>query len=160
MNQSWDARIAELGITITEPLPHHAMYSSVVIDGGLAYTSGVVAVEGPPWKLGYAGSVGDDIDVEDAAKSAELAMRCTLANLKDALGGSLDSVERFVKLVGYVRCRPEFTAPPKVMDGASALLVSIFGEGLLPVRTAIGVSALPGGASVELDSIVRLRPHQ
>lgn len=157
MTRSWDARIAELGITITEPLPRGGKYASVVIDGSLAYTSGVVAVEGPPWKLGYAGSVGDDIDVETAAASAALAMRCTLANLKGALGGSLDRIERFVKLTGYVRCRPEFTSPPVVMDGASAVLLDIFGEDLLPVRTAIGVSALPGGASVELDTIVRLR---
>jgi enamine deaminase RidA (YjgF/YER057c/UK114 family) len=153
----WDARIAELGITITEPLPQGGLYSSVVIDGTVAYTAGVVAVDGPPWKLAYAGSVGDELDIETAKASAALAMRCSLANLRGALGGSLNRVERFMRLTGYVRCLPSFQQPPAVMDGASQVLLDIFGRDLLPVRTAIGVSALPGGASVELDTIVKLR---
>jgi enamine deaminase RidA (YjgF/YER057c/UK114 family) len=155
--RDWDARIAELGIPITEPLPQGGLYSGVVIDGTVAYTSGIVAVEGPPWKLAYAGSVGDELDVDTAKESAALAMRCTLANLRGALGGSLNRVERLLRLTGYVRCLPSFTNPPAVMDGASQVLVDIFGADLLPVRTAVGVAALPGGASVELDTIVKLR---
>lgn len=154
---SWDARIAELGITIPEALPQGGKYSSAVFDGNLVYTSGVVAVEGPPWKLAYAGSVGDEIDVETAAESAAQAMRNSLGNLKAALGGSLDRVDRVVKLTGYVRCLPDFGGAPTVMDGASSVLAEIFGDELLPARTAIGVAALPGGASVELDTVVRLR---
>lgn len=153
----WDARIADLGITITEPLPQGGLYSSVVIDGTVAYTAGVVAVDGPPWKLAYAGSVGDELDIDAAKASAALAMRCSLANLRGALGGSLNRVERVLRLTGYVRCLPSFLQPPAVMDGASQVLADIFGAELLPVRTAIGVSALPGGASVELDTIVKLR---
>ena len=156
MKQNWDKRIVELGLIITEPLPPRSTYHAVVFEGLLAYTSGIVAVEGPPWKMAYAGSVGDEIEVADASKSAALAMMCTLANLKGALGGSLDRVERFVKLTGYVRCKNDFQQMPLVMDGASQVLIDIFGEDLLPARTAVGVSALPGGASVELDLIVRL----
>lgn len=155
---SLDSKIAELGIEIPPAPPKGTSYSSVVIDGSTAYTSGCVAVFGPPWSLGFGGSVGDEVSQEDAAKSAERSMLCTLANLKDALDGSLDRVDRFLKLTGYVRCKPDFNGPPAVMDGASALLTTIFGEDLLPARTAIGVASLPGGASVELDTIVRLRP--
>ena len=153
---SWDERAQAAGFVIPPPLPAHPMFPGVAIDGTTAYTSGIVAVEGPPWKLAYAGSVGDELDVETAKKSAALAMLCTLANLKGALGGSLDRVDRFVKLMGFIRCRPEFRDPPLVMNGASEVLLAIFGADRLPARSAIGVAALPSGASVELDSVVRL----
>ena len=82
-------------------------------------------------------------------------MISTLGNLAGSLGG-LDRVERFVKLLGYVRATPDFENTPAVMNGASQLLADVFGRELLPARTAIGVSALPGGASVEVDTIVKL----
>jgi enamine deaminase RidA (YjgF/YER057c/UK114 family) len=151
-----EERAAELGITIPDPLPAGGLYSSVVIDGDMAYTAGTVAVEGPPLKLAYAGRLGEDIALDDARLSARGAMLSTLGNLKGALG-DLSRIERFVRLVGYVRATPDFTGPPAVMDGASELLRDLFGAELLPARTAIGVSALPGGASVELDTIVKLR---
>ncbi|WP_420640399.1 RidA family protein [Candidatus Poriferisocius sp.] len=128
-----------------------------MVDGTVVYTSGIVAVEGPPWSMAYAGSVGDEIDLETAQKSAALAMRCTLGNLKGVLGGSLDRVDRFVKVMGFVRCRPEFTDPPLVINGASEVLAAIFGADRLPARSAIGVASLPGGASVEIDAVVRLK---
>lgn len=151
---NWD-RITELGLTLPDPLPAGGLYSSVVIDGGIAYTAGTVAVEGPPLRLAYAGSA-DDMSIEDAQASARGALLSTLGNLKGALG-DLDRIERFLKLTGYVRATAAFTQPPKVMDGASELLQEIFGPELLPARSAIGVSALPGGASVELDTVVKLR---
>lgn len=154
---SWDERAEAAGLVIPPPLPIHPMFPSVAIDGTTAYTSGIVAVEGPPWKMAFAGSVGDELDIETAKQSAALAMLCTLANLKGALGGSLDRIERFVKLMGFVRCKPEFKDPPLVINGASEVLLSIFGSELLPARSAIGVAALPSGASVEIDTIVKLR---
>jgi len=152
----WDARLAELGVTLPDPLPAGGLYTSVVIDGLIAYSSGTVAVSGPPLKLAYVGRLGDDLSLEDGKLSAAGAMLTTLGNLSGALGG-LDRIERFVKLTGFVRATPEFTGPPAVIDGASELLRDIFGEALLPARSAIGVSALPGGASVEVETIVRLR---
>jgi enamine deaminase RidA (YjgF/YER057c/UK114 family) len=151
-----DARAAELGLTIPDPLPAGGLYTSVVIDGGLAFASGTVAVEGPPLKLAYIGRLGDEMSIEEGKLSARGAMLSTLANLKGALG-SLSRIERFLRLTGYVRATPEFTGPPAVMDGASELLRDLFGADVLPARTAIGVAALPGGASVELDTIVKLR---
>ena len=154
---SWDERATEAGIVIPEPLPAQPLFPGAAIDGSTAYTSGIVAVEGPPWKMAYAGSVGDELSIEDAQKSAALAMCCTLANLKGALGGSLDRVDRFVKLMGFVRCRPDFMQAPAVINGASEVLLAVFGQDRLPARSAIGVAALPGGASVEIDAVVRLR---
>lgn len=156
-DESWDARAEAAGIVIPPPLPQNPLFPGVVIDGTTAYTSGIVAVEGPPWKLAYAGSVGDDLDVETAQQSAALAIVCTLANLKGALGGSLDRVDRFLKIMGFVRCRPEFTDMPLVVNGASEVLGAVFGTDRLPARSAIGVSSLPSGASVEIDAVVRLK---
>jgi enamine deaminase RidA (YjgF/YER057c/UK114 family) len=151
-----EERAAELGIVIPDPLPAGGLYTSVVIAGDVAYASGTVAVEGPPLKLAFAGRLGDDLSVEDGKLSARGAILSTLGNLKGALG-ELSRIERFLRLVGYVRATPEFTGPPAVMDGASEVLRDLFGAELLPARTAIGVAALPGGASVEVDAIVKLR---
>jgi enamine deaminase RidA (YjgF/YER057c/UK114 family) len=153
---SWEARVAELGIKVPDPLPASHLFRSVVVDGGFAFTSGIVAVEGPPLRLVYAGCLGDDISVEDGQLSARGAMLSTLGNLRGALG-TLDRIERFVRMTGYVRTTASFNQMPKVVDGASQLLIDIFGEELLCARTAVGVMSLPGGASVEVDAIVRLR---
>jgi enamine deaminase RidA (YjgF/YER057c/UK114 family) len=153
---SWEARVTELGLVIPDPLPSAALYRSVVVDGTLAFTSGIVAVEGPPLRLVWAGCVGEDLSLEDGQKSARGALMSTLGNLRGELG-TLDRIDRFLKMTGFVRTTPGFNQMPKVMDGASELLIQIFGEGLLSARTAIGVTSLPGGASVEIDTIVRLR---
>ena len=152
---NWEARIAELGLTIRDPLPPGGLYSSVVIDGLWAYTSGTVAVEGPPLKLAYVGRLGEDVSIEDGRKSAAAALISTLGNLRGALG-TLDRIERVVKMVGYVRATHDFDKSPAVMDGAAELIEQIFGKHLLPARSAVGVSALPGGASVELDTVIKL----
>ena len=152
---NWEARVAELGLTLRDPLPAGGLYTSVVIDGLWAYTSGTVAVEGPPLKLAYVGRLGEDLSIEDGKASAAGALISTLGNLRGALG-SLDRIERVVKMTGYVRATHDFDKSPAVMDGASELLQQIFGADLVPARSAVGVSALPGGASVELDTIVKL----
>jgi enamine deaminase RidA (YjgF/YER057c/UK114 family) len=151
----WAKRLADLGVEVPDPLPPGGLYNSVVVEGGFAFTSGIVAVEGPPLRLAYAGCLGEDLSVEEGQRSARGALLSTLGNLAGALGG-LDRIERFVKMTGYVRATPDFQRTPAVMDGASQLLADVFGAELLPVRTAVGVSALPGGASVEIDTIVRL----
>lgn len=152
-----ESRIADLGIRIPDALPAAGLYASVVIEGTIAYTSGVVAVDpGPPISVAYPGRLGGDLSVEDGRASARGAMISTLANLRGALG-DLDRIERFLKVTGFVRATPEFTDLPKVLDGASELLVDIFGDDRRSARTTVGVAALPAGASVELDAIVLLR---
>lgn len=149
----WERRIEELGIELMDPLPAGGLYTAVVIVGDLAFTSGTVAVEGPPLKLAYPGCLGDDLDVDTGKLSAAQAFISTLSNLRGAIG-SLDRIERFVKMTGYVRSHPTFTQMPQVMDGASQLMIDIFGQPC--ARSAIGVAALPGGASVELDTVIQL----
>ena len=149
-------RLTELGVTVPDPLPAGGLYTSIVFDGDVVYTSGVVAVEGPPLRLAYAGRLGDDLSLDDGRASARGALLSIIGNLKGAVG-DLDRVERFLRLVGYVRATPEFTDAPKVMDGASELLRDVWGADRLPARTAVGVAALPGGASVEVDAVVKLR---
>lgn len=150
-----ERRIQELGIQLRDPLPAGGLYTSVVVVDGLAYTSGTVAVEGPPLRLAHAGCLGEDLDLEEGQLSARLAFISLLSNLRGTIG-SLDRVHRFIKLTGYIRAAPSFTQTPKVMDGASQLMIDIFGEPC--ARSAVGVSALPGGASVEIDSVVQLVP--
>jgi enamine deaminase RidA (YjgF/YER057c/UK114 family) len=152
-----EQRIAELGLEIPDPFGSGGLYTPVVIDGDIAYTSGIVAVDlGPPMKLAYPGALGADLSVEDGQASARGAMISTLANLRGALG-DLNRVERFLKVTGYVRAAPDFKDLPKVLDGGSQLLIDIFGDDRRSARTTVGVAALPGGASVELDAIVRIR---
>ena len=150
---NWERRIEELGIQLMDPLPAGGLYTSLVIVGDLGFTAGTVAVEGPPLKLAYPGILGDDLDVDTGKLSARQAFISTLSNLRGALG-TLDRIERFVKLTGYVHATPSFTQAPQVMDGASQLMIDIFGQPC--ARSAIGVAALPGNASVELDTVIQI----
>jgi enamine deaminase RidA (YjgF/YER057c/UK114 family) len=151
-----EKRLAELGIRVPDPLPAGGLYAAVVIDGDVAYTSGIVAVDpGPPLSLAYPGVVGDDLSVEEGQAAARGAFISTLANLRGALG-DLDRIERFLKVTGFVRAASGFKELPKVLDGASQLIVDLLGADNLSARTTVGVAGLPGGASVELDTVVRL----
>ena len=153
-----ERKLAELGIEVPGPLGSGGLYTSVVIDGSIAYTSGVVAVDlGPPPKLAYPGEVGADLGIDEGRASARGAMISTLANLRGALG-SLDRIDRFLKITGYVRAAPGFFDLPKVLDGASQLVIDLIGDDRRSARTTVGVAALPGGASVELDTVVRILP--
>jgi len=152
-----EERIAALGIRIPDPLPAGGLYNSVVIDGNIAYTSGIVAIDlGPPIALAHPGVVGEDLSIEEGQASARGAIVSTLANLRGALG-DLDRVQQFLKVTGFVRAAPGFKELPKVLDGASQLIVDVWGRERLSARTTVGVLALPGGASVELDTVVRIR---
>jgi enamine deaminase RidA (YjgF/YER057c/UK114 family) len=152
----WEKRIADLGVQIPDPLPAGGLYTPVVIDGKTAYTSGIVAIETNPVRLAYPGCLGADLSVEDGQASARGAMISTLANLRGVLG-DLNRIERFLKVTGFVRAAPDFKELPKVLDGASQLLIDIFGDDRRTARTTVGVAALPGGASVEIDTVLALK---
>src|ERR1700730_5365547 len=95
-----EKRIADLGIQVPDPLPAGGLYTSVVIDGKVAYTSGIVGIDvGPPIALAYPGVVGDDLSIDDGQASARGAFISTLANLRGALG-DLGEIERFMKVTG------------------------------------------------------------
>lgn len=103
------------------------------------------------------GKLGEDMTVEEGYEAARIAALNCLAVVK-SLAGSLDRVERVVKVVGFVNCTPDFEAQPKVINGASELLGQVFGDAGLHARSAVGVSSLPLGACCEVELIVRLKP--
>jgi enamine deaminase RidA (YjgF/YER057c/UK114 family) len=150
-----DAKLAELGLTLPKAAAPVAAYVPAVEAGGLLHISGQI----PFTETGEL-ITGRLDGADDVAKGQEAAKRCGLmlvAQIKAALGGSLDRVERIVKLGGFVASGPDFFDQPKVVNGASELMVALFGEAGKHARSAVGVSALPLGVSVEVDAVVALR---
>jgi enamine deaminase RidA (YjgF/YER057c/UK114 family) len=148
-----EARLAELGLTLPEPAAPVAAYVPVVIAGGLAHVSGQLPfVDGVLVK----GRLGDDVSTGAGYEAAQACGLMILAQLKAALG-SLDRVERVVKLGAFVCSAPDFTDQPKVANGASELMADLFGEAGRHARSAVGVPVLPLGAAVEVDAIVLVR---
>lgn len=147
-------RLKELGLELPPPRPPAGAYAPVVIDDQLAYVSGVIAIENG--EIVHPGTVGEDVSLEQAKLSARGACLRSLSALAHAVGG-LDRLERIVKVVGFVRSSPSFGDLPGVLDGASELLIELFGEAGRSARSTVGVAALPRGASVEIEMIVRLR---
>jgi enamine deaminase RidA (YjgF/YER057c/UK114 family) len=150
---SIEARLAELGLTLPEAAAPVAAYVAAVEAGGLLHISGQL-----PFKDGalMTGRLGED---RDEAYGTEAAQRCGLmliAQMKKALG-SLDRVERIVKLGAFVNSAGDFAGQPKVVNGASELMVAVFGEAGRHARSAVGVPVLPLGAAVEIDAIVAIK---
>ncbi len=149
-----EAKLAELGLTLPAAAAPVAAYVPVVIAGGLAYVSGQVSfVDGALVK----GRLGDDVTLEQGITAAQGCGLMILAQLQAALG-SLDRVERVVKLGAFINSTADFTDQPKVANGASELMVAVFGEAGKHARAAVGVPSLPLGCAVEVDAIVAVRP--
>lgn len=144
-----ETRLAELGLTLPEPAAPVAAYVPVVVAGGLAHVSGQLPFVGG--RL-VTGRLGEDVALEDGYGAARACGLMILAQLKAALG-SLDKVERVVKLGGFVNSTASFTDQPKVVNGASELMAEVFGEAGKHARSAVGVPVLPLGAAVEVDAI-------
>ncbi len=146
-------RLKEMGYSLPEVPTPLAAYVPGVKLGNLVFTSGQVAIA--DGKLVYKGVLGQDVDVETGYKAAELCALNALAVVK-SLVGDLDKVKRVVKLTGYVNSTVEFGDQPKVINGASNLLVELFGEKGKHARAAVGSSGLPLGSAVELDLLVEV----
>ena len=141
-------RLKQLGFELPTPLPALGSYNVVTTSGNQVFVSGLGPIaNGKP----VVGLVGDDITLAEAQDAARMTMLLILASLEQ--NGGLDSIRRCLRLTVYVRADASFTAHPKVADGASDLLRDLFGAELLPARSAIGVSSLPMGIPVEIDSI-------
>ena len=146
------ARLEELGITLPEAAAPVASYQPVVVDGRRAYLSGQLPfVDG---KL-VTGKLGGGVSLEEGQKAARACGLMILAQLKAA--GLLERVEQVVKLGGFVASTSDFTDQPKVANGASDLMVEVFGDAGRHARSAVGVPVLPLDAAVEVDAIVALR---
>ena len=146
------ARLSELGITLPVAAAPVAAYVPVVVSGNLAHVSGQLPfIDG---KL-VTGRLGDSVSLEDGAAAARACGLMILAQL-EAAGISLDRVSRVVKLGAFINSTADFTDQPKVANGASELMVDVFGELGKHARAAVGVPALPPGAAVEVDAVIEL----
>lgn len=148
------ARLAELGISLPEAAAPVASYVAVVIEGNLAFVSGQLPIKDGQMIGGHLGST---VSLEDGQRAAELCAINILAQLNTALGGNLERIARVVKLGGFVACTPDFIDQPKVINGASDLMIKVFGEAGRHARAAVGVPALPRGAAVEVEAVFALR---
>lgn len=149
-----DAALARLGITLPTPAAPVAAYVPAVEAAGLLHISGQL-----PFESGnvMVGRLGEDRDLAYGATAARACAVMLLAQMKAALG-SLDRVERIVKLGVFINSDGRFTDQPKVANGASELMIEVFGEAGRHARSAVGVPTLPLGAAVEIDAIVAIRP--
>jgi enamine deaminase RidA (YjgF/YER057c/UK114 family) len=151
---SIDQRLSELGITLPQPAAPVAAYVPTVEHGGVLHISGQISF-GEDGNL-IKGRLGEDATLEDGIEAARRCGVMLLAQIKAALG-SLDRVERIVKLGVFVNSAPSFTDQPKVANGASELMQQVFGEAGRHARSAVGVAVLPLGVAVEVDAIVAVR---
>lgn len=150
-----EKRLSELGITLPPPGAPAGNYVPFVVAGDLAFMAGQVAREAG--KMKYTGKVGRDLSIEDGHAAARLCAVNLLAQLKAACGGDLDRVERCVRLGGFVNSPPDFFDHPKVINGASDLIVAVLGERGQHARTAVGVAGLPLDSAVEVEAIFQLK---
>ena len=149
-----DARLAELGITIDTPAAPQANYVPYVISGNLVYVSGQIpVVDG---EIRFKGKVGDDVDVATAAQAARACAMNIIAQVKAACGGNLDRVNRCIRLGGFINATADFTEQPQVINGASDLLVDVFGDAGRHARFAVGAGSLPLGVAVEIDAVFEI----
>ncbi|MBJ3778249.1 RidA family protein [Acuticoccus mangrovi] len=147
----YEDRLKTLGLTLPDAATPSFNYVPVTVHRGVAYVSGQIAkVDG---EIRVTGKVGAEVDLETARGEARICILQGLACLKAALG-SLDKIERILKVNGYVASAPGFNAQPKVIDAASDLLGEVFGEAGRHARAALGVAELPRNAVVEIEMVV------
>ena len=146
-----EKKLAELGITLPEPAAPVANYVGFVRSGNLLVVSGQLCFDAGG-KLVARGQLGAGVSVEDGQKAARACAVNVLAQIKVALG-DLDKVQRVVRLGGFINATPDFLETPKVMNGASDLMVTAFGDKGRHARTTVGVASLPSDAAVEVDAI-------
>ncbi len=148
-----EKKLADMGFKLPVLTPPVANYVPWVVSGKTLYISGQLpAAEGGLMK----GTVGKDMTLEQGSAAARQCALAILAQVKAALAGDFSKVKRCVKLGGFVACVPEFTDHPKVMNGASDLMVAALGDAGRHARFAVGVPCLPLGAAVEVDAIFEL----
>ena len=148
-----EEKIKELGFELPEVAKPLAAYIPAKQVGNLVMTSGQVPlVKGV---INFAGKVGKELSEEEGQKAAQICALNCLAAIKGVIG-NLDKIVEVVKLTVFVASAEEYTAQPKVANGASELIGKIFGEAGKHVRSAVGVTALPLNASVEIEMIVRV----
>lgn len=154
MSGKIDRRLKELGIELPAPSAPAGTYVPYVVTGNLVFISG----QGPmgPKGIEYQGKVGKEHNADAGKAAARLTMINVLAQLKAACGGDLDRVTRCVKLLGFVNATPDFDQQPAVINGASDLVVEIFGEAGRHARSAVAAPSLPFQITVEIEAIFEI----
>jgi enamine deaminase RidA (YjgF/YER057c/UK114 family) len=149
-----EEKLAALGLTLPEPAAPSFHYIPVTVQGDVAYVSGQLPkVDG---EVRLFGKVGAEVSVEQAEEAARTCILQGIACLKQTLG-SLDRIERILKVTGFVASAPGFNQQPRVIDAASHLLTDLLGEKGRHARSAVGVAELPRNAPVEIEMIVAVR---
>ena len=149
-----EKKLASLGINLPSPAGPVANYVPFVRSGNLLVVSGQLCF-GTEGKLVAKGQLGGGVSIEDGQKAARACAVNLLAQIKGALG-DLDKVIRVVRLGGFINSTPGFTDGPKVMNGASDLMVEVFGDKGRHARTTVGVAAFPADAAIEVEGLFEI----
>ena len=153
MSGTINARLKDLSITLPPATAPVANYVPVVRSGNLLFVSGQICIaDGKP----VVGKLGNGVSVEDGAAAARLCGLAIIAQVQKALDGDLDRVQQIVKLTGFVNSTGDFADQPKVINGASDLMVEVFGDKGRHARAAVSAAALPLGVAVEIEAIVEV----
>ena len=154
MDNTYEARLTELGVTLPDAPAPAANYVPYVISGDLVFVSGQIS-NGPDGLI--LGKLGENMDVAAGAVAAKTCALGLVAQLKAACGGDLSRLVRVVKLGGFVNSTPDFTDQPKVINGASDFLLELFGDAGRHARAAVSAAALPLGVAVEIEGIFQIK---
>lgn len=154
MTGNYEKRLSELGLELPEAAVPVANYVPYAISGSLVYISGQLPLKGG--KLMFSGKVGDTVSIDNAAAAARQSGLNIISLLKLACDGDLDRMARVVRLGGFVAAGSDFTDHPKVINGASDLMVEVFGDAGRHARAAVGCPSLPLDAPVEVDAIIEI----
>jgi len=149
---SAEQKLKELGLELPPAPAPAANYVPYTLENGILFISGQVPLNAEG-KLEFLGKIGKDMDQEQGAASARLCALNGLAQMRAALG-SLDRVKKVLRIGGFVNCTDDFTNQPEVINGASDLLVEVFGEKGRHARAAVGTNALPRGVATEVEFVV------
>lgn len=151
---NYDQRLEALGYALDNLSPETSLFSAVRLDGNIAYVSGHIPMDGDT--LTSKGKVPSQVSVEEATAATALCAANLLRAVYRTLG-TLNRVEQVIRLTGYVNSDADFTDQHIVMNGASQLILDVFGEAGKHARTSLGLAQLPLGASVEVEMIVRYK---
>tara|TARA_B100000965_G_C19475088_1_gene705848 strand:- start:277 stop:741 length:465 start_codon:yes stop_codon:yes gene_type:complete len=151
----FEKNIKDLGLIISEPPAAVANYVPYKVINNILYVSGQAPSQNG--KILYTGKVGDKISEEDGILAAELCCLNIIAALKKSINGEWERLDSFIKLGGFVNCNSNFKNQPKIINGASDLLVKIFGDQGRHTRFAVGSNSLPLDISVEIDAIIKIK---
>lgn len=149
-----EQRLKDLSIVLPVPAVAVANYVPFVVTGNLVFISGQLPLENG--KPAITGKLGDDVTVEDGVRAARLCALGLLAQIKAATGGDLDRVKRVIRLTAFVACTPGFTDQPKVVNGASDLMVEVLGEAGRHARVAVGAPSLPLNVACEIEAVFEI----